>query len=39
VSAEQLGLAAMPSGTYHIQLYGGPSLAPIGTATSVTVGA
>ncbi len=39
VSAEQLGLGSMPSGTYHIQLYGGPSLAPIGTATSVTVGA
>ena len=39
VPAEQLGLDAMPPGTYHIQLYGGPSLAPIGTATTVSVGA
>jgi putative serine protease PepD len=38
VSAAQLGLAELPSGTYHIQLYGGPILAPIGTATAVAVG-
>jgi putative serine protease PepD len=38
VSAEQLGLAELPSGTYQIQLYGGPTLAPIGTATAVTIG-
>jgi putative serine protease PepD len=37
VSAEQLGLAAMPAGNYHIQLYGGPSLAPIGSAATVSV--
>ena len=38
VSAEQLGLVQLPSGTYQIQLYGGPTLAPIGTATAVSVG-
>ena len=38
VSAEQLGLAELPAGTYQIQLYGGPSLAPIGTATAVSIG-
>lgn len=38
VSAEQLGLAQLPSGTYHIQLYGGPTLAPLGTATAVSIG-
>jgi putative serine protease PepD len=38
VSAQQLGLAQLPSGTYQIQLYGGPTLAPIGTATAVSVG-
>jgi len=38
VSAEQLGLAELPSGTYQIQLYGGPTMAPVGTATAVSVG-
>jgi putative serine protease PepD len=38
VSAQELGLAELPSGTYQIQLYGGPTLAPIGTATAVSVG-
>ena len=38
VSAAQLGLAALPSGTYQIQLYGGPTLAPIGTAAAVSIG-
>jgi len=38
VSAEQLGLVQLPSGTYQIQLYGGPTLAPIGTATAVSIG-
>jgi len=38
VSAEQLGLAELPSGSYQIQLYGGPTLAPIGTAAAVSVG-
>lgn len=39
VPASQLGLETLPAGTYNIQLYGGPSLAPIGTATAVSVGA
>jgi putative serine protease PepD len=38
VPASELGLATLPAGTYNIQLYGGPSLAPIGTATAVSVG-
>ena len=38
VSAEQLGLVQLPSGTYQIQLYGGPTLAPVGTATAVSIG-
>ena len=38
VSAEQLGLAELPSGSYQIQLYGGPTMAPVGTATAVSVG-
>jgi putative serine protease PepD len=37
VSAAQLGLAELPSGTYQIQLYGGPTLAPIGRAAAVSV--
>ena len=38
VPAQQLGQAALPAGTYHIQLYAGPSLAPLGPATAVSVG-
>jgi len=38
VTAEQLGLVQLPTGTYQIQLYGGPTLAPIGTATAVSIG-
>lgn len=37
LAASQLGLAALPSGTYHIQLYGGPNLTPIGQPAAVTV--
>jgi putative serine protease PepD len=37
VSAEDLGLSALPSGTYQVQLYGGPSLTPIGSPGSVSV--
>jgi putative serine protease PepD len=38
LTAAQLGLASLPTGTYRIQLYGGPSLTPIGSAGSVSVG-
>ena len=38
LTAAQLGLATLPAGTYRIQLYGGPSLTPIGPAGSVSVG-
>ena len=37
LAASELGLAALPGGTYHIQLYGGPSLTPIGQPAAVTV--
>jgi len=37
LSAQQLGLTTLPTGTYQIQLYGGPSLTPIGQSASVTV--
>jgi putative serine protease PepD len=37
LAASELGLAALPSGTYHIQLYGGPNLTPIGQPAAVTV--
>lgn len=38
LTAQQLGLAALPSGTYHLQLYGGPSLTPVGPAAAVSIG-
>jgi putative serine protease PepD len=38
VTAAQLGLSALPTGTYHVQLYGGPSLTPLGPPSAVTVG-
>ena len=38
LTAAQLGLTALPTGTYRIQLFGGPSLAPIGPAGAVSVG-
>jgi putative serine protease PepD len=37
VAAADLGLGVLPPGPYEIQLYGGPSLAPIGSPTTVTV--
>jgi putative serine protease PepD len=37
VTAGQLGLAALPAGTYHVQLYGGPILATLGPATAVSL--
>jgi putative serine protease PepD len=37
VAAANLGLGVLPAGPYEIQLYGGPSLAPIGSPTTVTV--
>jgi len=37
LSAQELGLTSLPTGTYQIQLYGGPSLTPIGQAASVRV--
>jgi putative serine protease PepD len=39
LTAAQLGLTALPTGSYRIQLYGGPSLTPIGAAAAVSVGA
>ncbi len=39
LDADQLGLAVLPDGTYHVQLYGGPSLTPIGGSAALTVGA
>ena len=38
LTAGQLGLAALPAGTYHVQLYGGPSLVPLGPAAAVSIG-
>jgi putative serine protease PepD len=38
LTAAQLGLSVLPAGTYHVQLYGGPSLAPLGPPSAVTVG-
>jgi len=38
LGAGQLGLAALPDGTYHVQLYGGPNLTPIGAPRAVAVG-
>ncbi len=38
LDADQLGLAALPDGTYHVQLYGGPNLTPIGGSAALTVG-
>jgi len=37
VAAADLGLGVLPAGPYEIQLYGGPSLAPIGSPTTVMV--
>jgi len=37
VAAADLGVGVLPPGPYEIQLYGGPSLAPIGSPTTVTV--
>ena len=37
LAASQLGLAALPGGTYHIQLYGGPNLTPIGQPVTITL--
>ena len=37
VGAADVGLGALPSGTYQLQLYAGPSLAPIGQGGTVTV--
>ena len=38
LNASQLGLAAVPDGTYQIQLLVGPNLAPLSAPTVVTVG-
>jgi putative serine protease PepD len=37
VAAADLGLGVLPAGPYQIQLFGGPSLAPIGASTTVLV--
>ena len=37
LTPDQLGAGTLPSGTYQIQLFGGPSLTPIGQPTTVTV--
>jgi S1-C subfamily serine protease len=38
LDAAQLELTTLPSGTYRVQLYGGPSLAPLGPVSEVSVG-
>jgi putative serine protease PepD len=37
VGPAELGLSAMPSGTYQLQLFAGPNLDPVGQGASVTV--
>jgi len=37
LSAAQLGLNELPTGHYQIQLYGGPTLQPLGPAAEVSV--
>jgi putative serine protease PepD len=39
LDASQLGLAVLPSGTYQLQLLGGPELTPLDTPTNLRVGA
>jgi putative serine protease PepD len=38
LDASDLGLATLPTGTYQIQLLGGPNLTPLSAAADVTVG-
>jgi putative serine protease PepD len=37
VAAADLGIGVLPAGPYQVQLFGGPSLSPIGSPTIVTV--
>jgi putative serine protease PepD len=39
LSAGDLGLATLPTGTYQVQLLGGPDLTPLSAPASLTVGA
>ncbi len=38
LSATELGLASLPTGTYQLQLLAGPDLAPLGDPANVSVG-
>ena len=38
LTADQLGLASLPSGTYQLQLLAGPDLTPVGEPAQVSVG-
>ncbi len=38
LDASDLGLAVLPTGSYQLQLLGGPQLTPLGPPTSLTVG-
>ncbi len=39
LTADQLGLATLPSGTYQVQLLAGPNLTPVSAPTDLTVAA